>query len=105
MSSIVLADRVKETTTTTGTGNITLAGAVQGFQTFAVIGNLNLTFYTITDNTNWEVGLGTYFSSGPTLERNAVFDSSNGGNRVNWGAGTKEVFVTYPSSTAFYSAA
>ena len=103
MTSVVLKDRVKETTTTTGTGTVTLAGAVQGFQTFAAIGNGNLTFYTITDNTDWEVGLGMYLSTGPSLERNVVLDSSNSGNRVNWGAGTKEVFVTYPSSAADYT--
>ena len=100
MTSVVLKDRVKETTTTTGTGSVTLAGAVAGFQTFAAIGNGNLTFYTITDNTDWEVGIGMYLSTGPTLERNAVLDSSNSGNRVDLGAGTREVFVTYPSSAA-----
>jgi hypothetical protein len=100
MTEVVLKDRVKETTTTTGTGTVTLAGAVAGFQTFAAIGDGNLTFYTITDNTDWEVGVGMYFSTGPLLERNAVLDSSNSGNRVDWSAGTREVFVTYPSSIA-----
>jgi hypothetical protein len=103
MTQVVLKDRVKETSTTTGTGSFTLAGAVTGFQDFSVIGNGNLTFYTITNvDGDWEVGVGMYFTSGPTLERNAVLDSSNSGNRVDWPAGDKEVFVTYPSSVADY---
>jgi hypothetical protein len=97
--ALVLADRVQETTLTTGTGDVTLAGAVQGFQTFAVIGNGNSTFYTIADQggSNWEVGIGTYTSSGTTLSRDTVLASSNGGSLVNFGSGTKTAFVTYPS--------
>lgn len=96
---LVLADRVQETTTTTGTGSVTLAGAVLGFQSFAVIGNGNTTFYTIADQggANWEVGIGTYSTTGPTLARTTVLSSSNGGSLVNFTAGTKTVFVTYPS--------
>ena len=75
--SLVLANRVQETTTTTGTGAVTLAGTLTGFQSFSVIGNGNVTFYTITDDTNWEVGVGTYFSSGPILTRETVLESSN----------------------------
>lgn len=97
---LVVADRVKETTTTTGTGTITLAGAVTGFQSFAVIGNDNTTYYTIASQsgTEWEVGIGTYISSGTTLIRTTVLSSSNSGNLVNFSAGTKDVFVTYPAS-------
>jgi hypothetical protein len=97
--ALVLADRVKETSTTTGTGTFTLAGAVDGFQTFAAIGDGNTTFYTIAlqGGTEWEVGLGTYTSSGTTLSRDTIFSSSNSGNAVNFSAGTKDVFVTYPA--------
>ena len=93
--SLVLADRVRETTETTGTGTITLSGAVQGFQSFAVIGNNNTTYYTINRNTEWEVGIGTYY--GGTLSRDTVYASSNGGAKVNFSAGSKDVFVTYPA--------
>jgi hypothetical protein len=97
--ALVLADRVQETTLTTGTGDVTLAGAVLGFQTFAVIGDGNTTFYTIADQggANWEVGIGTYTASGTTLSRDTVLSSSNGGALVNFSAGTKTAFVTYPS--------
>jgi hypothetical protein len=98
--ALVLADRVKETTTTTGTGTLTLAGAATGFQSFAAVGNGNTTYYTITDGTDWEVGIGTYTASGTTLSRDTILSSSNSGSAVNWGAGTKRVFVTYPAETA-----
>ena len=101
---LVVKDRVKETTTTTGTGTITLAGAVSGFQSFSVIGNGNTTYYTIQDPTagTWEVGIGTYTSSGTTLSRDSVLESSNSGNLVNFGAGDKDVFVTYPAERSVY---
>lgn len=95
--AFVVKDRVKETSTTTGTGTFTLAGASTGFQSFSVIGNGNQTYYTITDGTDWEVGIGTYTSSGTTLSRDTILESSNSGNAVNWGAGSKDVFVTYPA--------
>jgi hypothetical protein len=97
--ALVLADRVKETTTTTGTGTVTLLGASTGFQSFAAIGNGNTTYYTIAGQTGseWEVGIGTYTSSGTTLARTTVLSSSNSGSLVNFSAGTKDVFVTYPS--------
>jgi len=97
--ALVLADRVQETTTTTGTGSVTLGGAVTGYQSFAVIGNTNTTFYCIADQggANWEVGIGTYSTTGPTLARTTVLASSNSGSLVNFTAGTKTVFVTYPS--------
>jgi hypothetical protein len=100
--ALVINDRVRETTTVTGTGSATLLGAVTGYQSFSVIGNGNTTYYTIADQggPNWEVGLGTY-SSG-TLARTTVLSSSNSGSLVNFTAGTKDVFVTYPSEKAVY---
>lgn len=95
--ALVLNDRVQETTTTTGTGTVTLAGALTGYQSFAAVGNGNTTYYCITDGTNFEIGLGTYTSSGTTLSRTTVLSSSNSGNLVNFPAGTKNVFVTYPA--------
>jgi hypothetical protein len=95
--ALIVKDRVQETTTTTGTGTITLAGAVSGFQSFSVIGNANTTYYAIVGSTEWEVGLGTYTSSGTTLSRDTILESSNGGTAVNFSAGTKNVFVTYPA--------
>ena len=97
--AFVLADRVKETTTTTGTGTVTLLGASTGFQSFAAIGNTNTTYYTIAGQTGseWEVGIGTYTSSGTTLARTTVLASSNSGSLVTFSAGTKDVFVTYPA--------
>ncbi len=100
--ALVVKDRVRETTTTTGTGTYTLAGAVPGFQAFSVIGNGNTTYYSITDGTNWEVGVGTYTSSGTTLSRDTILESSNSGSAVNWGAGTKDIFVTYPAERSVY---
>lgn len=96
---LVLADRVRETTTTAGTGTVTLAGAVTGFQSFSVVGNGNTTYYTIAgQGTNeWEVGIGTYTASGTTLARTTVLASSNSGSLVNFSAGTKDVFVSMPS--------
>ena len=100
--ALVLADRVQETTTTTGTGTVTLAGATNGYQTFAAVGDGNSTYYTIAGQTTseWEVGIGTYASSGTTLARTVVLSSSNSGSAVNFSAGTKDVFVTYPSERA-----
>ena len=102
--ALVLKDRVKETTLTTGTGTVTLAGAAAGFQTFGVVGNGNTTYYAIVDNTTgaWEVGIGTYTASGTTLSRTTVLSSSNGGSLVNFAAGSKDVFCTYPSSKSVY---
>lgn len=102
---LVVADRVKETTTTAGTGTITLAGAATGFQSFAAIGNGNTTYYTIAgQGTNeWEVGIGTYTSSGTTLSRTTVLASSNAGALVNFSAGTKDVFVAYPAERSSFA--
>jgi len=102
--ALVLKDRVKETTTTTGTGTLTLAGAVAGFQSFSSIGDGNTTFYSVVHQDaavgEWEVGVGTYTASGTTLARTTVLQSSNGGAAVNFSAGSKDVFVTYPSDKA-----
>jgi hypothetical protein len=103
--ALVLADRVKETTATTGTGTVTLAGAATGFQSFAVIGDTNTTYYTIVDSVtgSWEVGIGTYTSSGTTLSRDTVLSNSLGTTAlINFAAGTKDVFVTYPASKSVY---
>ena len=102
--ALVLKDRVKETTTSTGTGTITLAGASTGFQSFSVIGNGNATYYTIYDPVTgaWEVGVGTYTASGTTLSRDTVLESSNSGSLVPFGAGVKDVFVTYPAERSVY---
>ena len=97
---LVVKDRVKVTSTTTGTGTFTLGSAAAGFQSFSVIGNGNQTYYTITDGTDWEVGIGTYTSSGTTLSRDVILESSNSGSAVDWPAGDKDVFVTYPAEKA-----
>jgi hypothetical protein len=97
--ALIIADRVKESSTTTGTGTITLGGAVSGYQSFATIGNGNQCYYTIVNlavATEWEVGVGTYTASGTTLSRDTVLDSSTGA-KVSFSAGNKEVFVTYPA--------
>jgi hypothetical protein len=103
--SLVLQDRVRETTAVTGTGSATLLGAVTGYQAFSVVGNANTCYYTIADQSgpNWEVGIGTYSTSGPTLARTTVLASSNSGSLVNFTSGTKDVFLTYPSENAVYT--
>ena len=102
--ALVLADRVKETTTTTGTGTVTLLGAATGFQSFAVVGDANTTFYTIASQTGneWEVGVGTYATTGTTLARTTVLSNSSATqpSALNFSAGTKDVFVTYPAGYA-----
>jgi len=103
--ALVVADRVKETSTTAGTGTLTLAGASAGFQSFAVIGDGNTTYYTIVDSVanTWEVGIGTYTASGTTLARNTVLSNSSGTTtQINFAANSKDVFVTYPASKSTY---
>ncbi len=98
--ALVLADRVKETSTTSGTGTLTLAGASTGYRSFAAVGDGNTTYYSIVDNTtgDWEVGLGTYTSSGTTLSRDTVLSNSLGTTaKINFAANIKDVFVTYPA--------
>jgi hypothetical protein len=97
--ALVLKDRVKETTTSTGTGSVVLAGAVTGFQSFfSALADGDTTYYTIEDGTDWETGLGTWTESTSTLARTTVYDSSNSGNAVDWGAGEKNVFITLPAA-------
>jgi hypothetical protein len=103
--ALILSDRVQETSTSIGTGTISLAGAVTGYQSFAVIGNGNTTYYTIADQSgsNWEVGIGTYYSGNTSLARTTILASSNSNAAVLFTAGTKSVFVTYPAEKAIYS--
>ena len=96
----IYADRVKETTTVVGTGTMTLLGAVAGFQSFATVGNGNTCTYEIDDGTNWEVGIGTYTSSGTTLSRTTILSSSTG-SAISFGAGTKSVFLTLSGTKVF----
>ena len=101
--ALEIYDRVKETTTTTGTGTYTLAGAVTGFETFtANLDNSDTTYYCCTDDTDFEIGLGTFTSSGTTLARTTVLASSNSNSAVSWGSGTKTIFMTYPAGKAVY---
>ena len=97
--ALVVKDRINETTTTTGTGTVTLAGAVTGFQTFAAVGDGSTTYYAITNGNAWEVGLGTYTTSGTTLSRTTILESSNAGAALTL-SGTSNVFCTYPAEKA-----
>lgn len=101
--ALVIADRVKVVTTTTGTGTLTLGAAAAGFQDFGAIGDGNTTYYTIAGSSEWEVGIGTYTAAGTTLSRDTILASSNAGSAVNLSAGTKDVFVTYPSERSVVS--
>jgi len=100
--ALIVKDRVQETSTTTGTGTLTLAGAVTGFQSFSVIGDANTTYYAIVMDSSFEIGIGTYTLSGTTLSRTTVLESSNAGSLVNFSAGTKSVFCTYPAEQGLY---
>jgi hypothetical protein len=96
--ALVLADRVQQTGTANTTVSFTLSGSVTGFQSFAVVGNTNTTYYSAFDTSgNWEAGLGTYSTTGPTLTRTTIYSSSNSGSAVTF-SGTVNVFVTYPAS-------
>jgi hypothetical protein len=104
--ALVVKDRVKETTTTTGTGSISLGGAVTKFKTFSsALSNADTTYYAIEQqgNTNeFEIGIGTYTSSGNTLARTTILASSNSNNAVDLSAGTKNIFITYPADKAVF---
>lgn len=103
--ALVLKDRVKETCAAPGTGTVTLLGASTGYSSFSVIGNGNTTYYCIADQggNNWEVGIGTYTSSGTTLSRDTVISNSAGTTAfINFSTGTQDVFVTYPSGRSTY---
>ena len=101
--ALVVKDRVKETTTTTGVGTYTLGGAVTGFETFTSnLSNADTTYYVCTDGTDFEVGIGTFTSSGTTLARTTILASSNSNNAVNWTSGTREIFITYPADKSVF---
>ena len=106
--ALVVQDRVKEYSTTTGTGSVTLAGTYDGYRTFASCVPTGSVVYYCIHNTStgfeseWEVGYGTFTSSGTTLSRTTVYSSSNAGSLVNFSAGTKEVFITLPAAQAVF---
>ena len=101
--ALVISDRVKETTTTTGTGTYSLGGAVTGFETFtANLSNSDTTYYACSDGTDFEVGLGTFTSSGTTLARTTILASSNSNNAVSWSSGTRTIFCTLPAAKAVF---
>tara|TARA_R100001079_G_scaffold27842_2_gene13993 strand:+ start:1161 stop:3866 length:2706 start_codon:yes stop_codon:yes gene_type:complete len=100
--ALVLKDRIKETSSTTGTGTLTLGGAVDGFRSFADIGDGNTTYYCIADGNNFEVGIGTYTASGTTLARTTVLQTSAGNTNKITCTGNQKVFVTQPASKAAY---
>ena len=91
--ALVLKDRVKETTATTGTGTYTLAGAVGGFEAFSQVG----------DGTDFEIGIGTYTASGTTLARTTILQSSNSDAAVNWTSGTRTIFCTLPAEKMIFN--
>ena len=100
--ALAISDRVKETSITSGTGSITLAGAFGGFQSFlSAVGNGNQTYYTIENDTRWEVGIGTYTSSSNTLSRDTVLSSSNSDAKISLD-GVSVVFCTLPADRAVY---
>ena len=101
--AIKLANRVQENATVNTTVSFTLTGAVTGYQSFAVVGNTNTTYYGATDGVNWEVGIGTYSTTGPTLTRTTVLSSSNGGAAVSTFSNPVLVYVDYPAESAAYS--
>lgn len=101
--ALIIEDRVQETTTTVGSADYVLAGAATGFQSFGdVMSNGDTTYYAVTDNISWEVGIGTYSTTGPTLARTTILASSNAGSPVGWSAGTKSIFLTYAASKSAY---
>jgi hypothetical protein len=101
--ALVVADRVQETTSTTSTSSYALLGAATGYQSFgAVLADGDTTYYAITNDTDWEVGVGTYSTTGPTLARTTILASSNGGSAVNWGVGVKNIFISYAASKSVY---
>jgi hypothetical protein len=106
--ALILKDRVKQESATTGTGTVTLGATYEGYQSFSTaVSDGDEVYYTISSTetgvTEWEVGIGAFTLSGTTLSRDTVLSSSNAGSLVNFSAGTKEVFVTYPAEKAIYA--
>ena len=103
--ALVVFDRVKETSNTVNNGTLVLDGAQTGYQSFAVVGNGNQTYYTIAEQqgSDWEVGIGTYYSGNTSLSRDVILASSNGNAVVTLLSGAKDVFLTYPSEKAVYT--
>ena len=103
--ALVVFDRVKETSNSTGTTTIVLDGAQAGYQSFAVVGNGNQTYYTIAGQTTvgWEVGICTYYSGNLSLSRDVILASSNSNAAVPFVPGAKDVFITYPSEKAVFA--
>ena len=101
--ALIIADRVQETTLTVGTSDYALVGAKTGFQSFgAVMANGDTTYYAVTDGIDWEVGIGTYSTTGPTMVRTTILSSSNAGSAVSWAAGTKDIFLSYAAEKSVY---
>jgi len=101
--ALVIKDRVKETTETSGTITYVLEGASTGFESFASVGNGNTTYYCCTDGTNFEIGIGTYTSSGTTLARTTILQSSNSDNAVSWAdTSAKSIFCTLPAEKIIF---
>ena len=99
--ALVLLDRAQETATANTTVSFTMLGASTGFQSLAGVGNTNITYYGASDGTNWESGIGTYSTTGPTLTRTTILASSNAGSAVTF-TGTVTVFIDYPSSKSVF---
>ena len=100
--ALILKDRVKQQTTTTGTGTYTLSGSFTGFDAFTAIGDGNTTYYCCTDGTDFEIGIGTFTASGTTLARTTILQSSNSDAAVNWTSGTRTIFCTQPADKAVF---
>jgi len=99
--SLVVADRIQQTGTANTTVSFTLSATTTAYQSFAVVGNGNTTYYAATDGTNWEVGLGTYSTTGPTLTRTTILSSSNSNTAVTF-SGSVTVWCDYPAGKAVF---
>jgi hypothetical protein len=100
--ALVLIDRAQETATANTTVSFTLLGATTGYQTLASVGDTNTTYYGATDGTNWEVGIGTYSTTGPTLTRDTILSSSNAGDAVSTFTSPLTIWIDYPAGRAVY---
>lgn len=99
--TLAVYDRIQQTGTANTTVSFTLSATTTAYQSFAAVGNGNTTYYAATDGTNWEVGLGTYSTTGPTLTRTTILSSSNSNTAVTF-SGTVTVWVDLPASKAVY---